>query len=293
MEIFYSIETLQNHLQKIKNQNKTIGFVPTMGALHAGHSSLIQAAQNNMDYVVCSIFVNPTQFNNATDLQKYPRTLTTDTELLEKLGCQVLFYPDEATMYPQGNQTDAYNFGDIETVMEGKHRPGHFAGVATIVKKLIDAVQPHRLYMGQKDYQQCAIVRSLLAHTGLEAHVKLIICPTVRHTTTDSIGNANAAGLAMSSRNVHLNPTQIHHATAIYKALQFAKNQYKNYTVQAMTHILHLHLCSHSSLRPEYIEFADAQSLQPINTWNDATSVVLCVACYAGNTRLIDNIIVF
>lgn len=283
MHVFTTNNDLQAHLEIERKKGKSVGFVPTMGALHAGHGSLIQAAKSQKDYVVCSIFVNPTQFNNALDLEKYPRTLSADIELLETMGCDALFCPSQTEMYPQGNQTDLIEFGALETVMEGAHRPGHFAGVATIVKKLLEVVQPHNLYMGQKDGQQCAIVAALLQKTGLDSTIKLVVCPTIRQ----------ANGLAMSSRNTRLNTQEAQDALAIYKSLVFAQKHYQNYTVSQMTEILELHFGCYASLKLEYVCFADAQSLQPVQAWADAAQVSLFVACFVGATRLIDNVRIF
>ena len=209
MQIFNTISSLQNFLNSERIKGKSISFVPTMGALHTGHLSLIEASKKQNDLTVCSIFVNPTQFNNAHDLSVYPRTLEADCQMLESIGCDAVFAPSAEEMYPQLPQIK-FDFGDLERVMEGQFRPGHFNGVGIVVSKLFNIVQPDNAYFGQKDLQQCAIVNRLVK--DLSFSLILNICPTQRETD----------GLAMSSRNRNLSPEQRNDAPHIYKALQKA-----------------------------------------------------------------------
>lgn len=212
MYLFKKKNDLGKHLSEARNNGKSIGFVPTMGALHPGHLSLVNAARQQCDLVVCSIFVNPTQFNDPADFEKYPVTIEKDILLLTGEGTDVLFLPAVNEMYPDGTAGGRhYDFGQLETVLEGAHRPGHFQGVGIIVHKLLDIVQPDKLFMGQKDLQQCLIIKRLL-HL-IDSKVELIICPTLRETD----------GLAMSSRNVRLNPHDRQEATALFKALSYVK----------------------------------------------------------------------
>ena len=215
MYLFKRSTDLKKHLDLVRKSNKRIGFVPTMGALHNGHLSLIQAARQKNDVAVCSIFVNPTQFNDPKDFEKYPVTIEDDIKKLNTISTDILFLPSVEEMYPEGLQSSLhYDFGDLETILEGKFRPGHFQGVGRIVHKLLDIVQPDQLFMGQKDLQQCLVVRRLLAiiHSG----VKLVVCPTERE----------GDGLAMSSRNARLSPAARKNAPAIYQALQGIKNNF-------------------------------------------------------------------
>jgi pantoate--beta-alanine ligase len=213
MHLFQQKDALRQYLGTAKEQGATIGFVPTMGALHDGHLSLIRAAKAQCSQVVCSIFVNPTQFNDPADYEKYPVTIERDQELLIKAGTDVLFLPAVAEMYPEGLTAPArhYDFGALETVLEGAHRPGHFQGVGRIVHKLLDLVQPHQLFMGQKDLQQCLIVKRLLQL--IHSPAELVICPTRREPD----------GLAMSSRNLRLNAGERQKATTLYKTLSYIK----------------------------------------------------------------------
>ena len=214
MYIFKQKKDLQDFLETARQKGSTIGFVPTMGALHQGHLSLIHEARQHTSLVVCSIFVNPTQFNDPSDFEKYPITIEKDIELLTGAGTDVLFLPSVPEMYPEGLSGPAphYDFGELESVLEGAHRPGHFQGVGRVVHKLLDIVQPHKLFMGQKDLQQCLVVKHLLKLIGSPA--EMIICPTLREPD----------GLAMSSRNVRLSPAERTNAVALYKALSYIRD---------------------------------------------------------------------
>jgi len=214
MYIFKQKKDLQDFLETARQKGSTIGFVPTMGALHQGHLSLIHEARQHTSLVVCSIFVNPTQFNDPSDFEKYPITIEKDIELLTGAGTDVLFLPSVPEMYPEGLSGPAphYDFGELESVLEGAHRPGHFQGVGRVVHKLLDIVQPQKLFMGQKDLQQCLVVKHLLKLIGSPA--EMIICPTLREPD----------GLAMSSRNVRLSPAERTNAVALYKALSYIRD---------------------------------------------------------------------
>lgn len=257
-----------------------VGFVPTMGALHQGHVSLIQRAKAETSLVMCSIFVNPTQFNDPEDLKKYPRNTAWDVKLLTTAGCDVLFLPSTQEIYPPGLKTGlSLDFGSLEEVMEGIFRPGHFDGVAQVVKRLLDIVQPHRLYMGQKDYQQFTIVASMLEQ--LDSDIELVMCPIVRE----------ADGLAMSSRNVRLQPQYRKVAPKIYQTLQWARETAKK-ALPAQIRKEAVDRLNGPGLKVEYFEIVDGQTLQPIEQFADAETVVACTAVWAGEVRLIDNIII-
>ncbi len=266
-----------------------LGFVPTMGALHRGHLALIERALEECDVVACSIFVNPTQFNQTEDLRRYPRTEEKDLQQLLEVGCDVLFLPTIPEMYPEGpeNAPNPFVFGALEEVMEGAHRPGHFRGVAQVVSRLLDIVRPHALYMGQKDYQQTLIVHSMLGQ--MNSDVQLVVCPTVREED----------GLALSSRNLRLSPEQRALAPEIYRHLQAAVRAFGE-SPQAFRQIEERHLQVLAGLpefRPEYFCFARASDLKPLSELLPGElppeeGVVLCTAVWVGEVRLIDNLIV-
>jgi pantoate--beta-alanine ligase len=212
MILFKKASPLLQRLDQARKSGQRIGFVPTMGALHEGHLALLQACRKESDIVVCSIFVNPTQFNNPTDYQLYPNTIEKDIRLLVEAGCDVLFLPSKEEMYPAGFQARHYDLGELETILEGMYRPGHFQGVCQAVDRLLQIVKPHQIYFGQKDYQQCMVVKKLLTLTGRE-NILLKIIPTQR----------DAKGLALSSRNLRLAPEQREKALALYQTLTFLK----------------------------------------------------------------------
>ena len=279
MKIFYSINTLQDFLKSQRQKGLSIGLVPTMGALHKGHLSLIETSKAQNDLTVCSIFVNPTQFNNAHDLAVYPRTLDTDCELLESVNCDVVFAPNAHDMYPTLPNLK-FDFGDLERVMEGKFRPGHFNGVGIVVSKLFNIIQPDSAYFGQKDLQQCAIINRLVK--DLSYNLKLNICPTQRETD----------GLAMSSRNRNLTPEQREKAPEIYKALQKAVELLRDKNAaQSVKGFITSQLDNIEGIEVEYFEISDFETLQPINELSEGKTA-LCIAAFMGKTRLIDNVIV-
>lgn len=278
--IIKEIKQLQETLSKVRQQNQSIGFVPSMGALHRGHIRLVEKAVADNDCAVVSIFVNPIQFNNPDDLKKYPRNLDKDVEKLEAAGCDYVFVPSVEEMYPD-KETKVYDFGDLDKVMEGKFRPGHFNGVGVVVDKLFDIVKPDRAYFGKKDYQQLAIVKRMVE---IENHdLEIIPCETVREED----------GLAMSSRNLRLNEIQRREATTIYKSLVFALENYKNYSPDELTEKVFTLIDENPEIRVEYVEIVDSVRLQKINSWDDANHAVICVAAYMGEVRLIDNMELF
>ncbi|NOR88527.1 MAG: pantoate--beta-alanine ligase, partial [Bacteroidales bacterium] len=242
MKIFKTINQTQDFINKAKSQGKTIGFVPTMGALHAGHLSLVKAARQNNDLVVVSIFVNPIQFNNPEDLKKYPRTLEKDSAMLEQELCDAIFYPSVEEMYPE-TVTKKYDFGVLEHVLEGQFRAGHFNGVAVVVKKLFDIVPAHQAYFGKKDFQQLAIIRKLVEIEQIP--IEIIACDTMRETD----------GLAMSSRNVRLTEEERNRASLIYQTLQFAKDQKNKLQPKDIEEQVLIKLAEF--FKPEYFKIAD------------------------------------
>ncbi len=279
MFLFKKIADLRHFLDTRKRQGQTVGFVPTMGALHQGHASLVRQAAAATDIAVCSIFVNPTQFNEAADLAKYPRTPEKDIALLLECGCTVLFLPDVSEVYPDGQQsTLELDFGLLDQPMEGVHRPGHFKGMAQVVKRLLDIVQPDQLFMGQKDYQQLAIVQHMIS--VLQLPVKLVMSLTVRE----------ADGLAMSSRNMRLNTEQRASAPLIFKTLNWAKDALQSVAPAAVVAAAMKALTA-PGMVPEYFEIVDGKTLQPIENMAEHDLVVACTAVRVGEVRLIDNMV--
>jgi len=279
MYIFYKAADLRSHLE-MRASSSAIGFIPTMGALHEGHLALIRAAQADGCYTVCSIFVNPTQFNDPSDLDRYPRTPEKDAELLAKIGCDVIFMPEVEEIYPPGVIQDfEMDFEGLDLVMEGFFRPGHFKGVAQVVKRLLDLVGPDMLYMGQKDFQQVTIVRHLIRVTRFP--VQLVVVPTVREED----------GLAMSSRNVRLSAEGRRKGPAIYQTLLTAKNKASNGVLLAEINQEAMMTLSEAGFDPEYFEIVNAETLQQIHTMQEAPEVVACVAAWLDGVRLIDNMV--
>lgn len=279
MKIVATKKELTALLDAERVQGKSIGLVPTMGALHKGHLSLVEQAVKDYDICVVSIFVNPKQFNNPQDLVTYPRQPEQDIQLLEKAGCNYLFMPTEEEVYEQGAVEREFHFGPIAEVMEGIKRPGHFEGVALIVSKLFELVKPDGAFFGEKDYQQIAIIRSMVAQCGFE--LDIIAMPIVRE----------ASGLALSSRNQRLTEQTRPNAPKIYQKLRESldwKNNGK--TPRDVEKQVTEELNAEPHLEVEYYTIVDATSLQPIESWNDATQTIGCIACYCGEVRLIDNI---
>ncbi|MFN0213512.1 MAG: pantoate--beta-alanine ligase [Saprospiraceae bacterium] len=261
-------------------QSIPVGFVPTMGALHDGHLELVRMAKRDGCLAVTSIFVNPTQFNDPKDLEKYPRTLEKDSELLLSAQCDALFVPSVEEVYPLGeNLTIELDFKQLDKVMEGKFRPGHFKGMATVVNRLLDIVRPDTLYMGQKDFQQLSIVRDMIRQLNLP--VELVMCPTVRESD----------GLAMSSRNMRLTPEMRAIAPIIYQTLLWAKTELEQKRHIAEIQTEAMQKLRAKGLRPEYFEIVDGGTLLNIDDADDHDFVVACLAAFAGEVRLIDNFV--
>ena len=270
------LDCCENQKSKIKNQKLT-GFVPTMGALHRGHISLVEQCRKENDVTVVSIFVNPTQFNNTEDLANYPRTIDEDLEKLASAGCDIVFAPAVAEMYPEEDKR-IFDFGTLDKVMEGKHRPGHFNGVAQVVSRLFDIVKPDKAYFGEKDFQQLAIIRELVRQLDLK--IRIAACPIVREKD----------GLAMSSRNRHLDENQRKQAVVISKTLFESRKIRKNYSVTDLKQWVKDKINAASGLHVEYFEIIDGFTLQPIDKWEDTDYSVGCVAVFSGDIRLIDNV---
>ena len=277
MHVFTTIKETETALDKFRVNSKTIGFVPTMGALHHGHLELMMRAKKENDILAVSIFVNPIQFNNPEDLKKYPRDLDKDKRMLEEVGCDVLFSPDVEEMYPEAEHTK-YDFGKLETVMEGAFRAGHFNGVAVVVKKLFDIINPNKAYFGEKDFQQLAIIQKLVEFEKIP--VKIIPCPTVREKD----------GLAMSSRNERLSLEERAIAPFIYQVLNEAKSYVNLMTPVEVKLRLKNQFADNPQFELEYFEIADDRELQPVSDWEQAQGVRGFIAAHLGNVRLIDNI---
>lgn len=270
-------ETTEELKYRLKG-NGTIGFVPTMGALHKGHISLVEKAVKENDIVVVSIFVNPTQFNDKSDLERYPRNLDADLKLLEKTGCHIVFAPGVDEVYPEPD-TRKFNFGSLETVMEGKHRPGHFNGVAQVVSKLFDMVRPNKAYFGLKDFQQLAVIKSMVRQLNLS--VEIVPCPIIREKS----------GLAMSSRNELLTPEERQNAATISETLFQSKELTGKKSVHQLKKWVIETINKNPFLTVEYFEIVDDMQLQPVNSWDEKNIKVGCVAVYCEKVRLIDNVV--
>ena len=276
MKVLKSKKTLIDYVERQREMGKKIGFAPTMGALHQGHLSLYKAAKKENDEVISSIFVNPTQFNNPDDFQKYPKTLEKDLELLEKAGVDAVYVPNVEEMYPDGLNSKKYDFDGLENEMEGKYRPGHFDGVGTIVEELFRQVQPHNAYFGEKDYQQLAIIKKMVEKTKLP--VKIHGVPTLREED----------GLAMSSRNVRLTETQRKEATIIYETLEKVKEWFKVISLEEIKQKV-TDIFRNSNFKLEYFVIANEETLKEANAIDEDTEYRAFIVAYAGEVRLIDN----
>lgn len=277
MEIIRTVAGLRSSVEALKNEGKTVGLVPTMGALHKGHLSLVERARAANDAVVVSVFVNPTQFNNPTDLATYPRTEEADCELMRSAGVDVAFIPSVEEIYPQ-KDTRVFDLGPVAEVMEGAMRPGHFNGVAQIVSKLFDFTRPTRAYFGEKDFQQIAVIRRMVEIEGFD--LEIVDCPIKRE----------ADGLAMSSRNVRLSAEQRAIAPAIHRTLEGSLSWARDHSVEQTKRYVIDELNSLPQLQVEYYEIVDALSMQPITDWAESESPVGCATVFCGEVRLIDNI---
>jgi len=276
--IVYRTKTdLTGHLISLQNEGKTIGLVPTMGALHKGHASLVEIANAENDIVVVTIFVNPTQFNDPSDLDHYPRTLDQDLELLRQLEADLVFVPSVKEMYPE-EDTHIFDLGSLDKVMEGKHREGHFNGVAQIVSKLFLLIRPHRAYFGQKDFQQLVIIRRLVEI--LELNLNIVPCPIIREKD----------GLAMSSRNSRLSKEERKLAPKIYETLVQAREKMEDLTPSQLKEWVALQFKKQSELNLEYFEIVEDKGLTSIEEWGTSVNKVACLAVHLGQVRLLDNL---
>ena len=281
MQVYQDKQGVQSTIQEFKKNSKIVGLVPTMGALHEGHLSLIRQANKVCDQVVISIFVNPTQFNNASDLEKYPRTLEDDLKLLKQnFNDLIIFAPSEKEIYGEDILSEKFEFGNLETQMEGKHRSGHFDGVGTILKRLFDVINPDKAFFGEKDYQQLQIVKKLVELT--QQNVEIIGCPISREVN----------GLARSSRNKRLSVEEQNQATFIYKTLEKAKKEFGTKNVlDLIEEIENLFKNQQDFLKLEYFEISDADTLEPVaDTIENNKEYRAFIAAYANDVRLIDNI---
>ncbi|SJZ50681.1 pantoate--beta-alanine ligase [Sediminibacterium ginsengisoli] len=276
MILFKKAADLKNYLDSAPGPR---GFVPTMGALHEGHLALIRAAREQSAVTICSIFVNPTQFNDPADFEKYPVTIENDILLLEKAGCDVLFLPAVTEIYPDGLPSEQYNLGRIETLLEGAFRPGHFQGVCQVVSRLLNLVQPDLLFMGQKDYQQCMVIARLLELKNMAT--RLVICPTLREPS----------GLAMSSRNMRLTETQREQAIVIYRALQQIRSELGQKTPDQLAAEATKLILEAGFEKTDYVSICDARTLEPVTGWDGETKLVALAAAFIGSVRLIDNLL--
>lgn len=277
MKVIHTIKDLQAELSVLKAQDKKVGLVPTMGALHAGHASLVKRSVNENEVTVVSVFVNPTQFNDKNDLVKYPRTLDADCKLLEACGATYAFAPSVEEMYPEPD-TRQFSYAPLDTVMEGAFRPGHFMEVCQIVSKLFEAVKPHRAYFGEKDFQQLAIIREMVRQ--MQFDLEIVGCPIVREED----------GLALSSRNARLSAEERENALKISQTLFKSRTFAATHTVGETLKFVEDAIAAVPGLRLEYFEIVDGNTLQKVDNWNQTSYVVGCITVFCGDVRLIDNI---
>ena len=278
MQVLNTKNELISLLENLRKEGKKIGFVPTMGALHEGHLSLVKESKHNSDITVVSIFVNPTQFNDQEDLKRYPRTLDKDIELLKTVDCDIAFAPSVEEIYPEPD-TRKFDFGYIETVMEGAKRPGHFNGVVQVVSRLFDIVQPDKAFFGMKDFQQIAIIKNMVKQ--LKYNIEIIPCPIIREEN----------GLAKSSRNTLLDEEYKKNAPHIYATLKKARNLASQMNVSELKKWIADEINNNPYLETEYVEIVDDTTLKVVENWSEEGTKVACVAVYAGKIRLIDNIV--
>lgn len=281
MVIFKRAADIEAYLLNIRQKGTPVGFIPTMGALHSGHISLLQQSRKKGDFTIASVFVNPTQFNDKSDFDNYPVSIDEDKRLLMEAGCDVLFIPSVDEVYPPGDDTPVYDFGYIDTILEGAHRPGHFKGVGQVVARLLQIVQPDTLYIGQKDYQQCMVIKNLAAQIPSLHGLKIEICPTVREQD----------GLAMSSRNRRLTEPQRAVANLLYQCLVSiqAKAGTQSFAVVQKEC---MDILREKGFEPGYVELADADSLAPLEDYDLNRSMIALIAAKIGDVRLIDNMMV-
>jgi pantoate--beta-alanine ligase len=281
MTLLKKVADLRKWLDAQQAKGKRIGFAPTMGALHNGHISLVEQSKKANSVTVSSIFVNPTQFNDPKDFEKYPITLEKDITMLEAAGCDVLFLPSVTEMYPNGvKPIRHYDLGYLETVLDGKFRPGHYQGVCMVVQRLLEIVKPDNLYLGQKDYQQCMVITRLIQLMKQDDKIKVNICPTLRE----------ADGLAMSSRNMRLNEDERRTATTIFRCLTKIKDDLKEGDLTGLKKKA-ITMLEEAGFRVDYVEIADANNLSLIDNWDGEQKIVALVAAFMNEVRLIDNML--
>jgi pantoate--beta-alanine ligase len=274
LKVLKTIFQLNNYIAEIKFKNLKIGFVPTMGALHFGHLSLIERSNQECDITISSIFVNPTQFNNTKDLEKYPKPIETDLELLQKIGCDAVFNPSTEDVYPKDDQEWFYDIGYLNTILEGSFRPGHFLGVTQIVYKLFNLVKPDIAYFGQKDYQQYLVIKQLVKDFNFP--IRVIACPIVREES----------GLALSSRNVRLTQTELSNSLVIYNSLNFLKD---NYSGEKIVDLISRAQKMYENIAGIELEYLEIRQQETLKTYQNQMKAIALIACQVGNTRLIDN----
>lgn len=280
MRLFKHAEDLQKYLKTNLNSSETIGFVPTMGALHQGHLSLLAKSKELSGITICSIFVNPVQFNNPSDFKKYPKTIENDILLLEEYGCDILFLPSENEIYPDENSRNKhYELGDLEKILEGKFRPGHFQGVCLVVDRLLSIVAPDIIFIGQKDFQQCLVIQRLIELT--QRRTKVTICPIVRESS----------GLAMSSRNLRLNEEQKNKASLLHATLIFIRDGLTIRNFSSLKNEAHSNL-EKNGFRLEYLELARRCNLESVSEFSQEEELILLVAAFLNDVRLIDNLLI-
>jgi pantoate--beta-alanine ligase len=277
LRVFTTTREIQQYLADLRNKGLSTGLVATMGALHQGHLSLIQQAKKDNDLVICSIFVNPTQFNDPTDLEKYPRPIAHDTQMLEQTGCDILFNPEVTEMYAD-NEHWHLDLGEIEYLLEGKFRPGHYQGVTQVVYKLFNILKPDTAYFGQKDYQQVMVITKMVELLNLP--VRLVMCPILREED----------GLAMSSRNIHLTAEDRRHSLILSKTLNWVKENFDSNNIAGLQAKAAEAINAEDGVSLEYFELADGDTLHPAN--QTTKNVIALVAARVGKTRLIDNVLI-
>jgi pantoate--beta-alanine ligase len=281
MIIFKYADQLRQHIDQNRRNGEKIGFVPTMGALHDGHLSLLKKSKEETSLSVVSIFVNPTQFNDPKDFEKYPVTVDQDIYKLEAAGCNLLFIPGINEIYPEAAaRKKQFDLGYLDQIMEAKFRPGHYNGVCMVVEKLLNIVQPDHLYLGQKDFQQCMVIKKLVEIMGVDKKINIRICPTVREED----------GLAMSSRNLRLKPEERTKATTIYRTLVFVKENLNKYPLADLKQKA-IQKLEEQDFKVDYVEIADASTLKPLNEWDSKHHCVILAAAYLNEVRLIDNLV--
>jgi len=277
MDIFRNKAELQNKITQLKQNNYSIGFVPTMGALHEGHISLVRCCNKENDITLVSIFVNPAQFNDREDYEKYPRDVQKDIDWLKEFNCDIVFNPSETEMYPEpDNRT--FDFGDLDKILEGYYRPGHFNGVAKVVSKLFDYVHPHKAYFGEKDFQQLAVIRQLTKEENME--IEIVGCPIVREED----------GLAMSSRNKRLNSEERKNAVEISRFLFESREKKDEMNVEGLKNWVKDQLNKNVYINVEYFDIVNEKDLKPVHSWSESKDIRGVIAAWVGNIRLIDNI---